>query len=78
MNWAAAIPGKLIDAARGRTTFFAGAFFLSGNVLHWFHRLDGTYITFMGTLMAVILGHSVKEDMTKPDDAKPDDPKPTP
>lgn len=71
MNWAASIPGKLIDMARGRTTLFAAAFFVTGNVLHWFHRLDGTYITFMGTLLGFILGHSVKEDLTKPDDPKP-------
>ena len=72
MNWAAGIPGKLIDAARGRTTLFASAFFFSGNILHWFHRLDTTYIGFMSVLMGFILGHSVKEDLTKPDD----DPKP--
>ena len=56
---------------QGRHTFFAAAFFVVGNVMHWFHRLDGTYITFMGTLMGFVLGHSVKEDMLNRPDPTP-------
>ena len=73
MKWASVLPGKLIDMARGRTTLFASAFFVMGNALHWFHRLDSTYIGFMSVLMGFILGHSVKEDLV----SKPDDPKTT-
>ena len=46
----------------GRTTAFCALFFVSGNVLQWAHRLDATYIAFMGTLLGAIIGHSVKED----------------
>jgi hypothetical protein len=53
---------KTFAACQGRHTFFTIAFFLTGNVMHWFHRLDGTYITFMGTLMGFVLGHSVQEN----------------
>lgn len=59
---------SIVDAVHGRHTLFTACFFFAGNLMHWFHRLDGTYITFMGTLMGFILGHSVKEDyFSKPD-----------
>jgi len=58
---------KIIGALAGRTTAFCIAFFVSGNVLHAVHRLDGTYIAFMGALMGFVLGHSVKEDYFSPD-----------
>jgi hypothetical protein len=51
-----------IDAAHGRHTLFSAAFFVSGTAMHWAHRLDATYISFMGVLMGFVLGHSVKED----------------
>lgn len=51
-----------IDAAHGRHTLFAGAFFAVGTVFHWYHRLDATFIGFMATLMGFVFGHSVKED----------------
>ena len=35
------------------------------------HRLDGTYIAFMGALMGFVLGHSVKEDYFSSGDKKP-------
>lgn len=79
MNWIVALPGKLIDMFRGRTTLFAGLFFVSGNAMHLLHRLDATYIGFMTALMGFVLGHSVKESFApadKPDlvidDAKPE------
>ena len=53
---------KAFAYMQGRHTAFACAFFVAGNVLHWYHRLDGTYITFMGTLMGMVLGHSVQEN----------------
>ena len=58
---------KIIGALSGRTTALCIAFFVSGNVLHALHRLDGTYIAFMGALMGFVLGHSVKEDYFSPD-----------
>jgi hypothetical protein len=55
----------------GRSTTFCAGFFVTGNVMHYLHRLDGTYITFMGTLLGFVVGHSVKEDyfakQSKPD-----------
>ena len=53
---------KLFQITQGRHTAFTMAFFIIGNVMHWYHRLDGTYITFMGTLMGFVLGHSVQEN----------------
>lgn len=70
---------KLLDSLSGRTTAFCAAFFCAGNLMHALHRLDGTYIAFMGTLMGFVLGHSVKEDLVaKKADAAPADEKPTP
>jgi hypothetical protein len=59
---------KLMDRFKSRTTLFCAAFFVSGNLLHWFHRLDSIYMTFMVTLLGFVFGHSVKEDYfaTKP------------
>lgn len=56
------IMDKFFAGMQGRHTAFASSFFISGNVMHWFHRLDATYITFMGTLMGFVLGHSVQEN----------------
>ena len=59
-----------IDAASGRTTLFAIAFFFTGNVFHYFHRLDANYIAFMSALLTLVLGHSVKEDYFAKDGAQ--------
>lgn len=53
---------RAISALQGKTTGWLAAFFVSGNVLHWCHRLDATYITFFTTFMGFALGHSIKED----------------
>jgi hypothetical protein len=47
----------------GRTTTFLAFFTLTGFGLHLFHRLDGTYLGFIGVIMGFVLGHSVKEDI---------------
>ena len=47
----------------GRTTTFLVGFFVIGNVSHFIHRLDATYISFMVTFMGLVIGHSVKEDL---------------
>jgi hypothetical protein len=61
---------KIFIACQGRHTTFTVFFATVGTILHWFHRLDTTYITFMGTLMTFVLGHSAKEsyfeDKNKP------------
>jgi hypothetical protein len=41
---------------------FCGAFFVTGNIAHYFHRLDPTYITFMGALMGFVVGHATQEN----------------
>lgn len=53
---------RILKALQGRTTAFIGAFFVAGHVMHWYHRLDATYVAYMGTLLSFVLGHSVKED----------------
>ena len=53
---------KLFAWLQGRTTALIIGFFIIGNVLQWFHRLDGVYITYMGTLLGAAIGHSYKED----------------
>jgi hypothetical protein len=62
---------KIMCALAGRTTAFCVAFFVTGNVMHALHRLDGTYIAFMGALMGFVLGHSVKEDYFSSGDKTP-------
>lgn len=56
----------IFDWVQGRTTAFLVFFAIVGTVFHWFHRLDGTYITFVGVIMGFVLGHSVKEDLLTP------------
>lgn len=53
---------KILNALQGRTTAFLIFFTVVGTVLQIVHRLDGTYIAFIGTIMGFVLGHSVKED----------------
>jgi undecaprenyl pyrophosphate phosphatase UppP len=53
---------KTFAFLKGRTTAFCLAFFVVGNILQFLHRLDMTYITFMGTLLGAVIGHSYKED----------------
>jgi hypothetical protein len=54
---------KLTSYLQGRHTLFAVAFFVMGHVMHWYHRLDASYIAYMATLMGFVLGHSVKQSM---------------
>jgi len=58
---------KIFAACQGRHTCFTVAFFVSGNVLHWFHKLDGTYIGYMTALMAFVTGHAIQENAFKKD-----------
>ena len=54
---------RLFTWLAGRTTSFLAFFTTMGTIMHWFHRLDPTYITFIGVIMGFVLGHSVKEDI---------------
>jgi hypothetical protein len=56
---------KIFSVLQGRHTTFVVFFAIAGNIMHWFHRLDGTYITYMATLMGFVLGHSTKESYFK-------------
>lgn len=53
---------ELATRFTGRTTVFCSFFFVTGNVLHFLHRLDSTYIAFMGTLMGFVVGHATQEN----------------
>jgi hypothetical protein len=46
----------------GRTTTFCVGFFVVGNVLHFLHQLDATYIAYMATLMGFVIGKSHLDD----------------
>ncbi len=53
----------ITDKLSGRHTAAIMAFFITGNVLQYTHRLDANYIYYMTVLMGFVLGHSVKEDI---------------
>jgi len=57
---------KLFSYCQGRHTAFAFAFFVMGNTLQWFHRLDATWIAFMTSLMGFVLGHAIQENKLLP------------
>lgn len=56
--------GGLFQWLQGRTTTFLVFFTVSGTGLHIFHRLDPTYITFIGVIMGFALGKSVQDDVS--------------
>lgn len=60
---------KVFQYCSGRHTAFCLAFYASGTTLHCFGKLNTTYITFMGTLLTFVFGHSLKEDIFKKTDA---------
>jgi len=61
---------KLTNWFSGRTTTFCAAFFVAGTGLQLAHRLDMTYVAFMGTLLTAVVGRSIGQDVTS---AKPTD-----
>lgn len=61
---------KITNKLQGRTTTFLVAFFVSGHIMQFLHKLDATYIAFIGTIMTFVLGHSIKDDHAP--DATPD------
>jgi hypothetical protein len=56
------IGDKILSVTRGRSTAFFLLFFISGNVMAYFGKLNGDYITFVGVLGGLILGHSGQEN----------------
>lgn len=58
---------KFFNWAQGRHTGFAVFFALSGTTLQWFHKLDLTYIAFIGAIQTFVFAHSAKEDYFKKD-----------
>lgn len=67
---------QIFNALQGRTTTFLAFFTLMGTIMHWFHRLDSTYMSFVGIVMGFVLAHSVKDD--KQEQAMAVLPKPSP
>lgn len=55
--------GGLFQWLQGRTTAFLVFFSLTGTGLQLLHKLDPTYITFVGVVLGYAIGHSIKEDI---------------
>lgn len=55
---------SLTDKLQGRHTAAAAVFSFVGTILHFYHRLDSSYIQFVGMMMGFIFAHSLKEDVT--------------
>lgn len=55
----------LLQRLSCRSTIFCVLFFAAGNVMHYFHRLDANYITFMGVLLGYVVGHSIGTNLTQ-------------
>jgi hypothetical protein len=62
---------KVANWFQGRHTTFCVAFFVTGTGLQFAHRLDMTYVAFMGTLLTAITGRAIGQDYAnaKPDNA---------
>jgi hypothetical protein len=56
---------KLLQLTHGRATLFWISFFITGHILAFKHLLTPVYVGYMGTLGALILGHSVKDDWSE-------------
>lgn len=54
---------NLTDKFAGRHTTAVTAFSFIGTVMHWFHRLDTTYITFVGVMMGYVTAKSIQDDV---------------
>jgi len=53
---------RILKLLQGRSTAAFFLFGIAGNVWHYFHRLDQTWIAFMVALLTFVTGHSLKED----------------
>jgi hypothetical protein len=63
MTWLRMLAHRILQITHGRTTAFFIMFFISGHVMAWFGKLTPAYVGFMGTLGALVVGHSVKDDI---------------
>jgi hypothetical protein len=54
---------KILQITHGRTTWFFLMFFISGTVLQFEAKLTETYVHFMVGLGALVVGHSLKDDL---------------
>lgn len=54
---------KFFDIFQGRSTFFAAFFAIAGTMLAFKGILTPTYVTMIGAIQALVLAHSVKEDL---------------
>lgn len=53
--------------------------FMTGSVLSWFHRLDGTFVAFTATVLSAVTGHAyIKSKNGGDDSAMPPPPPPPP
>lgn len=62
-GWLRRLAHAVLQATHGRSTAFFIAFFIAGNALALLGKLTPAYAGYMGMLGALILGHSVKEDV---------------
>lgn len=62
---------NIFKALEGRHTAFCVGFFVMGNVMHFMHRLDATYLSFLGILMGFVLGHATQENYFSKSDNTP-------
>jgi hypothetical protein len=48
---------------------FAGAVYVVGSVLQWFHHLDASYVAFSATVLGFVGGHSYIKNRNGNDDS---------
>lgn len=63
MSWVRDLGHKVLQFTHGRSTLFFIAFYVSGNLMAFLGKLTPAYAGYMGMLGALVLGHSIKEDV---------------
>lgn len=61
MEWLRSITQKILAITHGRSTAFFVGFFIAGHAMALAGKLTTTYVAYMSTLGALILGHSIKD-----------------
>lgn len=54
---------SLTDKLSGRHTAAVTLFSAIGTLFHWFHKLDGTYISFVTVMMGFVTAKSIQDDV---------------
>lgn len=54
---------SLTDKLSGKHTAAVTLFSTVGTIMHWFHRLDSTYISFVTVMMGFVAGRSIQADL---------------